>query len=186
MVPITKFSPVPRYAFRGLTDVSPELLGRLGVRFLMLDLDNTVAAYSEGSPSDGVARWVARAKGCGISLLIVSNSRRKERVETFGKALGVGFVTGARKPSPKGVLMAMGSAGFPASESALIGDQAFTDALAANRAGVLSVLVRPRRFTNPLLAIRYALEAPFRAMCRNKAFGAAERSGARGLQQRNL
>jgi len=169
---ITKFSPVPRYAFRGLTDVPPDLLGRLGVRFLMLDLDNTVAAYNERSPSDGVARWVAQAKGCGISLLIVSNSLRKERVETFGQALGVDIVTDARKPSPKGILRAMGSAGFPASESALIGDQAFTDALAANRAGVLSIVVRPRRFTNPFLAVRYALEVPFRAMCRNKVFGA--------------
>jgi len=173
----TKFSPVPQYAFRGLTDVSPDLLGRLGVRFLMLDLDNTVAAYDETAPSDGVSRWVARAKGCGISLLILSNSLRRDRVEAFGRALGVGVVTGARKPSPKGVLAAMGSAGFPACESALIGDQAFTDALAANRAGVVSIIVRPRRFTNPFLAARYALEAPFRAMCRND-FSGAGRSGA--------
>ena len=163
-----RFSPVPQYAFRGLTDVPPELLGGLGVRFLMLDLDNTVAAYDEGSPSDGVSRWVGQAKGSGICLLIVSNSLRRDRVEAFGRALGVDIVTGARKPSPKGVLLAMESAGFAASEAALIGDQAFTDALAANRAGVLSIIVRPKRFTNPFLAVRYALEAPFRAMCRKR------------------
>lgn len=166
-----RFSIVPDYSFRGITDVSADFLEKLGVKFLMLDLDNTIAAYDEPSPHESVARWAAEAKGRGIRLHIVSNSVREERVEAFGKALGVGVITGARKPSPRGILQAMGSVGAQASESALVGDQAFTDTLAANRAGVLSIIVRPRRFTNPFLALRFALEAPFRAMCRNKTPG---------------
>jgi len=162
------FSFVPDYSFRGITDVSAGFLERLGIRFLMLDLDNTIAAYNETSPAESVSQWVAEAKGRGICLFIVSNSVRRERVKAFGKALGINSATGARKPSPKGVIQAMENAGFTASESALIGDQAYTDVLAANLAGALSIIVRPRRFTNPFLALRYALEAPFRAICRNK------------------
>jgi hypothetical protein len=73
------------------------------------------------------------------------------------------------KPSPKSLLQAMETAGFGADVSALAGDQIMTDALAANRAGIVSIIVRPRRFTNPFLALRYYIEVPFRAMCKNKA-----------------
>jgi len=162
------FSPVPQYSFRELTDIAPEFLKRLGVRLLMLDLDNTVAAYSEHSPSSGVALWVADIKGHDIKMVIVSNSVRVGRVEEFAKVLQIDFIKGAAKPSPKCVTQIMKESGFNPDETALVGDQIFTDTLAANRAGVVSIVIRPRRFTNPFLALRYALEAPFRVICRNK------------------
>ena len=163
-----KFSPVPQYSFRDITDISPDFLSRLGVRFLMLDLDNTIAAYGESSLSGDIARWAAVMKKNRVELFIVSNNRRKGRVEAFAQALEIGFIKAAWKPSPNGVLKAMETARFTAHESALAGDQVFADALAANRAGAFSIVVRPRSFRSPLLAIRYALESPFRAFCKNK------------------
>ena len=162
------FSPIPRYVFRELTDISPNLIKKLGIKLLMLDLDNTVAAYSEHSPSDSIARWITEIKNSDIELFIISNSSRTGRVDSFAKALQIGYITGASKPSPNGVTLTMKKKGFSAKESALVGDQIFTDVLAANRAGVISMIVKPRRFTNPFLAIRYVLEMPLRAMCRNK------------------
>jgi hypothetical protein len=162
------FSLVPKYSFRSLTDVSPDFLNRLGIKFLMLDLDNTIAGYSENTLSESVSRWAAEIKSCGIELYIVSNSIRKKRVRAFARSLGIGVIMGARKPSPKGVLRAMAAAGHSAGDSAFIGDQVFTDTLAANRAGVISIIVDPRRFTNPFLALRYAIESPFRAACRKR------------------
>jgi len=162
------FSPIPRYSFRKLTDISPEFLVNLGVKFLMLDLDNTVAAYSESAPSDSVAMWSARVAEYGIVSYIVSNSVRVGRVETFAQALCIGYVKGASKPSSKVVTRTIKESGFEPGESALVGDQVYTDTIAANRAGAISIIVKPRRFTNPFLALRYALEAPFRAMCKNK------------------
>ena len=50
------FSLTPKYSFQELTDISPAFLERLGIRFLMLDLDNTLAAYGERLPSDRIAR----------------------------------------------------------------------------------------------------------------------------------
>lgn len=162
------FSPVPHYAFREIIDVSPDFLKGLGIKFLMLDLDNTVASYGEHLPSDSITRWVEAVKGCGVELCIVSNSVRETRVDTFAETLGVEFIKGASKPSPKGILQAMDTAGFSAGDSAFVGDQVYTDTLAANRAGIVSIVVRPRQFTNPFLALRYASEAPFRAMSRRK------------------
>jgi len=163
-----EFSAVPQYMFRELTDITPGFLERLGVRFLMLDLDNTIAAYNEHSPSQAVSEWFAKMKSHGIELFIISNSTRNNRVEAFSNALGAGFVMRSRKPSPTGLHSAINETGHDAGVSALVGDQVFTDTLAANRAGVISILVHPRRFTNPFLALRYYIEAPFRALCKNR------------------
>lgn len=163
------FSPVPRFSFRDITNISTGFINGLGIKFLMLDLDNTIAVYGEQTPANDVMQWVSETKSCGVELLIVSNSRRKERVEAFARALGTDYIYGARKPSPKYVLRAMQEKGFSAGESALLGDQVYTDALAANLAGIASITVRPRSLKNPFLALRYALETPFRAAARLSA-----------------
>ena len=165
---IKRCSLVPQFSFRDVTDISPDFLTKAGIKFFMVDLDNTIAAYDESSLSDDVSRWAAGMKKSGVELFIVSNSLRKNRVKALAESLAVSYIMGARKPSPKGLLRAIASANAVIGESALVGDQVFTDVLAANRAGIISLVVRPRRFTNPFLTLRYAFEAPFRAMCKNK------------------
>ena len=162
------FSLVPQYAFRRYTDVAPGFLNRLGVRFLMLDLDNTIAKYSEHSPSEVAIEWITCMKSKDIELFFISNSKRETRVDSFSEALGVDFVKNAGKPSPDGLMSAMAAKGYHSGESALLGDQVFTDMLAGNRAGVTSIIVRPLSLKNPLLFLRFAAEAPFRAICPNK------------------
>jgi len=160
------FSPVPKFSFQNVTDISPSFLEALGISFLMLDLDNTIAAYSEHHTSAAISEWADEVKNHGIELFIVSNSMRKERVCVFEQELNVGAIMNAHKPSPTGVIKAMARAGYAPDASALIGDQIFTDTLAANRAGVTSIIVKPKQLTNPFIALRYVAETPFRAMCK--------------------
>ena len=162
------FSLIPQYAFRLFTDISPGFLSNLGVRFLMLDLDNTVARYSERIPSIVARQWADDMSNNNITLFFISNNRRKDRVRAYADALGIGFIKEAQKPSPTGILKAIAASGFSVEESAFMGDQIFTDTLAANRAGVISIIVRPLSLRNPLLSLRFAFEAPFRAACRNR------------------
>ena len=169
-----KFSFVPRYSFRSITDISPGFLRKNGVNFLMLDLDNTIAYYTEDSPTDSIKQWVANMKENSVNLFFISNSKRQGRVEIFAEAFGVNFITDAHKPSPKSLMQAMESAGFSTFESALLGDQIYIDTLAANRAGVISIVVRPLSLKNPLYSLRYAVEAPFRAACARKMFTGAK------------
>ena len=159
---------IPKYSFRRFTDVTPGFLQELGVSFLMLDLDNTVAKYAERLPNESVRLWVSDMVRNGIGLFFVSNSRRSIRVDTFSGALGIGFIKHARKPSTDGLLRAMEIAGCPAGGSALLGDQIFTDTLAANRAGVISMIVRPLSLKNPFRFLRFAAETPFRAASRGR------------------
>ena len=165
------FSIVPQHTFREITDITTGFLEQHGIKFLMLDLDNTIAAYDEHVFSDDVSQWITEVRSSGVELFIISNSTRNKRVEAFSKSIGVGFIMRSGKPSPKSVLRAMEITGFDAGDSALAGDQIFTDALAANRAGVVSIIVRPRHFTNPFLALRYYIEVPFRAMRKNRSRG---------------
>ena len=162
------FSLIPQYDFRDFSDISPNFLKSLGVRFLMLDLDNTIATYSERLPTDTASQWVADMRSNGVELFFVSNSKRKDRVESCAEALGIGFIKSARKPSPISLKQALEANGFSSEDSALLGDQIFTDTLAANRAGIISIIVRPLSLKNPLHSIRFAIEAPFRAVCLTK------------------
>ncbi|MCL2819952.1 MAG: YqeG family HAD IIIA-type phosphatase [Oscillospiraceae bacterium] len=163
-----RFSLIPLHLFRSITDVKSDFLEKQGIRFLMLDLDNTIAAYNEHVLSEEVTNWIAEIRNSGIELFIISNSTRKKRVESHSDSIGAGFIMQSSKPSPKSLHDAMELKGYPPEASALAGDQIFTDALAANRAGIASIIVRPKRFTNPFLALRYYIEVPIRAMCKNK------------------
>ena len=167
------FSLVPQYIFRSYTDITTGFLKKLGIRFLMLDLDNTIAKYSEKAPSAAAIKWTQEMTRNNISLFIVSNSRRKDRVDIFAKALGIKYIKAARKPSPSSVKDSMRAEKYYSYESALLGDQIYTDILAANRAGVISIIVRPLSLRNPLLLLRYVSELPFRAIgkIKNSEYG---------------
>ena len=162
------FSLVPQYAFRDITDITTDFLEQLGIKFLLLDLDNTLAAYDEQKLSDCISQWISQVRDSGVELFLISNSSRKKRVEAFSESIGIGFIMKSGKPSPKSLRSAMKTAGFTPEVTALAGDQVFTDALAANRAGIISIVVHPRRFTNPFLKLRYYIEVPFRAQCKNR------------------
>ena len=59
----------------------------------------------------------------------------------------------------------MEQAGVTKEQTAIVGDQIFTDILGGNRAGVSTILVRPIRLAgNPGRYLRYAAELPFRLL----------------------
>ena len=163
-----KLSLIPNYSFKCVTDITSDFLEQIGIKFLMIDLDNTIAAYDEHVLADDIFKWISSIQHSGVELFIISNSTRKKRVKSHSDSIGVRYSLKSQKPSTKSLLHAMEVSGYTPDTSALAGDQILTDTIAANRAGIVSIIVRPRRFTNPFLAIRYYIEVPFRAMCKNK------------------
>lgn len=166
-----KFPLIPDHSFRKLTDISPEFLKDTGIQLLMLDMDNTISPYGVTEPSEEMLQWAEAVKMAGTELYIVSNSKRIGRTEQFAKALNVGYIKAAGKPRPGAVLKVMTIKEVAPENCALAGDQIYTDTIAANLAGITSLLVYPIKFTNILLRFRYWAELPFRALCRNKAEG---------------
>ena len=162
------FSLIPDYSFRSICDVSPEFLKSRGIRLLLLDLDNTIAPYGTVVPPEDIAAWAEKIKENGITLFIITNNRGSKRVGSLAEAFGVDYIMKARKPMISGISRALEQLGAKPGETALAGDQVYTDILAANCAGLMSIIVEPIKIRNPMLNLRYWLEAPFRAMCRNK------------------
>jgi len=125
-----------------VTDISPELLREMGVRALLLDVDNTIAPYSSRVPAAGAEEWAKSLCRQGFRVVIVSNNYKK-RVGRFAAGLGLDFISFALKPLPAGYIRAARRLKTPLRECAVIGDQIFTDILGANLCGMRSVLLSP-------------------------------------------
>ena len=96
------FSLIPKLILPSLTDLTPELLAARGVRFLMLDFDNTIVPYTTSEPTPEMAAWLGAMQASGIGLCVVSNSR-KPRVVTFCEKYGLDCITHAKKPFSRGI-----------------------------------------------------------------------------------
>ena len=162
------YSPIPDHFFTRLTDLTPGFLLSHGVTLLMVDLDNTISPYGkDDGPTDDMCAWADMMKQARIDLFIVSNNK-SDRPKVFADALDMPYVKRARKPFSIGVKKALQIAEKTPQEAALAGDQIYTDVMAANGCGVMSILIEPLCLRNPILAIRYFLELPFRALAREK------------------
>ena len=160
---------VPDRVFSKYEEITPEMLGELGITLLLSDLDFTLAPKSVSRPDEGLRQWIAALGAAGITLMIVSNNRSGRRVTDFCADLGVGYQGHAGKPSPKGLEAAMRKAGADRSQTAMLGDKLLTDVLAANRCGVLALMVEPRGGAlTPWQKVLHALQAPFKTACRRR------------------
>ncbi len=162
-----RFLPVPDFSFRCISDIGVAFLSSQGITLLLLDLDNTMAKYSESEPSEALLNWVSEMKKGGIGLFIVSNNR-SGRTKNFAAALDIDYINRAKKPSVKGLLAAMEKSGAKPGNTAMVGDQIYTDVAAGKRCGVKTILLHPLSLKNPILAARYAAEFPFRAAGKKK------------------
>ena len=165
------FSLIPRGVYPRVTDISPKALADRGIRLVLADLDNTLVPYRVTQPPDGVVAWKQALEREGITLFLLSNSRRPGRAREFAEKLGIPYQGRSGKPKRAGFLRAMERLGCTPEQTVMVGDQIFTDTLGANNAGVIPLLVEPIRLAgNPGRYIRYAAETPFRLLGRRRAF----------------
>ena len=161
------FSLLADQAVNSVFDLRPSALAEHGITLLLADLDNTLTPYSSEVPTEEIRAWKQELEEHGITLFVVSNSRKSTRVPNYCRALGIGCVRHAGKPKIKGFLEAMGTLGRRPKETLMVGDQIFTDVLGAKRAGLRVVLVEPIELAgNPGRYLRYAAEWPFRTLAK--------------------
>ncbi|HEX4841589.1 MAG TPA: YqeG family HAD IIIA-type phosphatase [bacterium] len=132
----------PAYYATSVVGVDPQRLFREGIRGIVLDLDNTVVAWNAPAPTEAVRKWVNQLRHSGLKACIVSNNFRG-RPRAIAEMLGIPVVVAAVKPIPWALRRAMGIMGTPARQTALIGDQVFTDILGGNLVGMYTILVDP-------------------------------------------
>ena len=136
------FSFVPEYRFNTFDEVTAEFLTSIGVKGVLLDIDNTLEPYEHPVPGEHVLAWLSSLKAAGISTAIVSNNG-SARVELFNKEIKMPAFSRAKKPFKKNLVRAMNMIGSEKSNTVLMGDQVFTDVWAAHNAGIRAILVPP-------------------------------------------
>lgn len=164
------FSLVPDVLFEQYGQITPEFLNKQGVELLLSDLDFTLAPYKTRHPDEAVKAWIRSLHREKITLMIVSNNRSSRRVTDFCAELGIPYQGHAGKPGTRGLRAAMERAGIDAGHTAMLGDKLLTDVLAANRAGVLALMVEPAGGAVTIWQkVLHAMQAPFKAMCRRRS-----------------
>ena len=157
------FSLLPKVITRELTDLTPEFLANKKIRLLMMDFDNTIVPYTTSIPTEKMESWLKMMVASDITVCVVSNSKR-DRVKIFCDQYGIPCITHAKKPFSKGIKECLNKFQIPAEESALVGDQIFTDTLGGNCAGITSILVKAIDNHNIWLKLRHVAELPFIAL----------------------
>lgn len=125
-----------------LENVNIDDLKSKGITHIWLDVDNTVSLWGEEYVSPQVCEWVKNAKEQSLEVYLVTNGN-KSRVDNIADTLGIGFYKSAGKPNKRALSKILCSLNIKKENLAIIGDQLFTDILAANRLGAMGVLLCP-------------------------------------------
>ena len=130
----------PTYICKSAFDITPRRLKSLGIKALLLDVDNTLAIYHTDVPVDGVMQWIEQMRDSGIDLHILSNAKPK-RLTRFANNVGLPYFYMSMKPLPFKTNRAIKALGRQKSEVAIVGDQLFTDIMCANLCDIRSFWV---------------------------------------------
>ena len=150
----------PDYMFASYRDITPEFLHGLGVKGLLIDIDNTLAPYEQDLPDDNIKAWFKSLSDNGIGAALISNNGA-ERVELFNREIGIPAFYKSGKPFPKNLYKAMAALGSDVTNTAMLGDQLLTDAGAGNHIGLKTIIVPPIKDKNKLFfRCKRRLEVP--------------------------
>jgi len=151
----------PEYVFNTYLDVTPEFLSQIGIKALLIDIDNTLAPYEQALPDENIINWFASLKAAGISCALISNNHA-DRVCLFNSKLLLPAYPDSGKPGSKYLTKAMEEMNVSQNETAGLGDQLLTDTLAAHRLDMISIIVPPIKDKKTLFfRFKRWLERPF-------------------------
>lgn len=124
-----------------LATIDVHYLVSLGIRAIILDLDNTIISEDDRYGSPYAEAWIMQAKDLGVRFFILSNGKRRARVKYWSQYLDIPAISPARKPFPDAFRQAMKYMDVTPEQVVVIGDSRHTDILGAWLVGCLSIQV---------------------------------------------
>lgn len=131
----------PDFLFDHYTEITPEWCQKEKVKFILSDLDGTLAAWNEDADEEFVA-WYRSIEQVGTGVIIVSNNEQK-RVDDFTKTCSLVGYGACKKPLTKKVRTELIEKGLHPATTIFLGDQLFTDVWCGKKLGVRTALVNP-------------------------------------------
>ena len=132
----------PNIKLERITDITPEILKKHNIKALILDVDNTLSTHHGNVLVEGLENWLSVMRDNNIPLIILSNSK-EQRVKPFAEGIGLSYISLGLKPLPFGFIKASKRLGMKIRNTAIVGDQIFTDVLGGNCVGLKTVLLTP-------------------------------------------
>ncbi len=148
---------VPDIYEKSIYYINYSKLIKKGVKCLLFDLDNTIAASHSNTPTKRLKRLFDELKDMDFKIIIMSNAP-KYRIEPFKSILNVDACAFSLKPKKSKYELIMEKFKYKNTEIACIGDQLLTDVWGANRLDLVSILV------NPLASKDYTITLPNRLL----------------------
>lgn len=133
---------VPDQWVDGIDEIDCPALSRRGIRCLLVDIDNTLIPWTREGIDERARRFIERARRSGLRVAIVSNARARRR-RAIADELGVPVSGRGVKPMRRGFWQSARELGCRPDQSAVVGDQLWTDVLGGHRAGMYAILVDP-------------------------------------------
>lgn len=131
----------PKLLVDRIQDIDLDILSRKNIKGLILDIDNTLVPNHVKEADENAVNWIERVKSAGFKVCIVSNASKK-RVVKFNERLKLYAIHRALKPGTRAFRKAQRLMDIKPEETAVIGDQVFTDIYGGNKAGMYTILVK--------------------------------------------
>lgn len=132
----------PDYYVDSFTNVTLEMLKELKIDGLLIDVDNTLAAWNSMLVDEKVVEHVFLLKQNGVKICLISNND-SARVIPVANLLEVPFISEAKKPLAASFIKGAALLQLPSDRVGIVGDQLMTDMLGGGRAGLKRILVTP-------------------------------------------
>ena len=125
-----------------LDAINAEVLEKHQLQAIIVDLDNTILPWRGKDIPAQTKQWFKLNIQAGIKFCIVSNNSSR-RVSRLAGDLGIPAISRAAKPRRKNFRRALLVLDTAPENTAVVGDQIFTDVLGGNRMGLFTILVSP-------------------------------------------
>jgi uncharacterized protein len=144
----------PTQVVKSINDIRPETLKAQGITAIITDLDNTLVPWRRYDVTEAVVQWLAELEDAQIKICIASNTMHTSRLRKLSEQMKIPFVDRVRKPYVDGFLRAMQLMSSDLPQTAVVGDQIFTDVLCGNKLGLCTILLRPPLAKEEFLSTR--------------------------------
>ena len=133
----------PKQTANSIFDINLHDLKDKGINAIILDLDDTLLAKTSTDITPKLYAFIENLKSLQFRVVISSNNRFPSRVQFVANTLELPHIALAFKPLPAPFEKALTLLKSTKEETAIIGDQLFTDILGGNLFGIHTIMVKP-------------------------------------------
>lgn len=135
------FQPDRYFSRISAIDIPTDIVGE-GIRYVLLDVDNTLLSRADHMVPPDVLRWLSQLRQANVEACLLSNNFHQNVID-LADELGLPIVAKALKPLPFGFVKALRKGKATRGETLMIGDQISTDIIGAHALGLRAYLVCP-------------------------------------------